>query len=124
MATTSAEQASFHRQQAMMATAIELMLKRQQRRRAEKAKRQERRYWDRPWLQRRQLLGEYDTLMLELAEEDVPGYIHQRMCHECFMELLEMVAPHISKQTTNIMRAPVPPGVCLALTLRYLATGK
>jgi hypothetical protein len=39
-----------------------------------------------------------------------------------FYELLERITPRISKQTTN-WRKPLDPGLKLAVTLRYLATG-
>ena len=82
-----------------------------------------RKFWVRPWLARRHL-GAYSGLMLELANEDVPGYIaFQRMAPELFQELLQLIQPHIQKQTTN-MRKPISPGERLAITLRFLATGK
>ena len=78
--------------------------------------------WVRPWLARRDEFGAYDTLMRELEEEDVPGYISfQRMHPHLFFELLAKVSP--LKQDTP-MRLAIPAAVRLAVTLRYLATGK
>ena len=95
---------------------------RRRRRRREEVKR----LWVRPWLSRRDEFGAYDTLMRELEEEDVPGYISfQRMHPHLFFELLakDKVSPLISKQDTT-MRLAIPAAVRLAVTLRYLATGK
>ena len=86
--------------------------------------RKPRKYWVRPWLLRRELYGQYDTLMHELAAEDVQGYVaFQRVCPELFQELLAKIGPRIEKRTTK-MRQPISPEVRLAITLRYLATGK
>jgi hypothetical protein len=62
--------------------------------------------------------------MIELANEDKPGYIaFQRMAPELFAELLSKVGPLIQRQRT-VMRQPISEGARLAITLRYLATGK
>jgi hypothetical protein len=108
---------------AIQAGLILLLLRSQRRRNKRSRKSVVRSCWVRPWLQRRDLFGAYDTLMVELAEEDVKGYISfQRICPEMFTELLNLIGPSIEKQTTK-MRMPIPPGIRLALTLRYLATG-
>jgi hypothetical protein len=83
-----------------------------------------RRFWVRPWLLRRPALGQYETLMGELAAEDHDGFISfQRVCPEIFRELLEKVAPLIKRQDTK-MRLALDPGLRLAITLRFLATGE
>ena len=88
-----------------------------------KSKRRKRSCWVRPWLHRRYQLGAYDGLMVELANEDVPGYISfQRLAPELFGELLSKVGPLIQRQDTH-MRKAISAGARLALTLRYLATG-
>lgn len=94
-----------------------------QRRRRGIRRRRPRTCWVKPWLQRRHQLGAYDGLMVELANEDVPGYIaFQRLAPELFAELLSMVGPLIQRQDT-IMRQSISAGARLAITLRYLATG-
>jgi hypothetical protein len=104
-------------------TALWLILRRRQKRREKEANKRPRSCWTRPWLMRRAELGVYNQLMVELANEDVPGYVaFQRLAPNLFQELLEKVMPLISKQHTN-MRAPISPGERLAITLRYLATG-
>ena len=105
-----------------------LLLRRRQRRRRQREhmarNRKPRRFWVRPWLLRRELYGQYDTLMQELAAEDIDGYISfQRICPELFQELLSMVGPAIEKKDTT-WRPAIPVTVRLALTLRFLATGK
>ena len=76
-----------------------------------------------PWLQRRFQLGAYDALMVELANEDLDGYISfQRMAPDLFGELLAKVGPLIQKKDT-VMRPSISPGARLAITLRFLATG-
>lgn len=103
-------------------TLVTLALLRKRRRR--KRKIQKRRWWVKPWLLRRELYGQFETLMYELATEDRDGYrAFQRVCPEMFQELLDKVGHIIAKQDTNYRRA-IPPEVRLALTLRFLATGK
>ena len=80
--------------------------------------------WVRPWLQRRHQLGAYDTLMIELANEDVPGYVaFQRLAPDLFAELLSKVGPLIQK-TDTVKREAISPGARLSITLCFLATGK
>ena len=89
-----------------------------------KGRKKKRVCWVRPWLVRRHQLGAYDGLMIELANEDVDGYISfQRMAPELFAELLGKVGPLIQKKDT-VMRSSISPGARLAITLRFLATGK
>lgn len=77
----------------------------------------------RAWLLRRPLFGQYENLMMEMMREDRPAFKNfQRVDVELFQELLEKVTPRISKLSTNI-KDPLEPGLRLAVTLRYLATG-
>lgn len=57
-----------------------------------------RRYWVKPWLTRRHLFGQYETLFQELDQEaagDYLGFI--RMDRNLFAEVLQRVAPRITK---------------------------
>jgi hypothetical protein len=82
-----------------------------------------RKYWSRPWLLRRTMYGQYEHLMQEMAREDKPGFKNfQRVDPELFQELLERVGPRIQHQDT-FMRKALEPGLRLAITLRYIATG-
>jgi hypothetical protein len=105
------------------ALAATLTVKRLQRERVKCSRQMKRRFWVRSWLLRRPLYGQYEHLMAELAREDIQGFKNfQRVDPELFQELLAKVGPHIDRQTTN-MRQPLEPGLRLAITLRYLATG-
>ena len=76
------------------------------------------------WLQRREDLGAYDTLLKELRDEDRSSYLNfLRMSPGIYDSLLAKVSPLIRKEDTNMRRA-ITPGMRLAITLRYLATGK
>jgi hypothetical protein len=61
--------------------------------------------------------------MAELISEDVSGYRNfMRLDPDTFQEILAKVGPKIQKQNTFWRRA-MKPGIKLAITLRYLATG-
>ena len=78
--------------------------------------------WVRPMLARRPTEGAYDNLMRQLEREsqgDFKGFL--RMEPQMFHELVHRVGPHIQKQQTG--RTPLAPGLKLAVTLRFLATG-
>ena len=82
--------------------------------------------WVRYWLsdERRNRFGAYHALMKELEREDpksLKNFI--RMDKTTFVELLEKVSPLIIKKDTT-MRPAISPGEKLALTLRYLASGR
>ena len=48
-------------------------------------KRKKRTVWVKPWLMRRFQLGAYDSLMVELANEDIEGYVaFQRLAPNLF----------------------------------------
>lgn len=80
--------------------------------------------WTRPWLLRRPELGAYDTLISELRAEDESSFLNfLRVSPEIFDDLLNRVTPLIQRQDT-VFRKAIPPGMRLAITLRYLATGK
>lgn len=79
--------------------------------------------WIRKWINRREELGASNTLLRELAAEDVSEYFKfMRMNSLKFEELLELVMPFITKADT-VMRKAIPPKTKLQITLRYLATG-
>lgn len=87
-----------------------------------RVERRQRRWWVRPWLLRRPLYGDYDTLMVELEREhqaDFKKFL--RMEPAMFRELLRRVGPRIERSREG--RQPLSAGLKLAITLRYLATG-
>lgn len=68
--------------------------------RQEEVLRRRRRWWVRPWLMRRPLYGQYETLMVELMREhhgDFTTFL--RMEPQMFHELLQRVGPRIEKHT-------------------------
>lgn len=84
-----------------------------------------RRFWFRPWLgpERRMRFGLYDQLMVELRAEDLNSFCNfMRMPPDMFHEILRRVGPRITKKHTWF-RAPIEPGMKLAITLRHLASG-
>ncbi|XP_069593180.1 uncharacterized protein [Ranitomeya imitator] len=90
--------------------------------RKNRAKRQ-RRMWTKQWLQKRNQLS-HMGLIRELQEnnpQDFRNYL--RMSEDSFRVLLAAVDPYIRRQNTK-MRAAVPVDERLAVTLRFLATGR
>ena len=83
-----------------------------------------RRWWVRPWIQRRLAQGNYRNLLQELREvemeADFKSYL--RMDPQMFDELLDRVSPYLTKMETHL-RTPLEPGLKLAVTVRYLARG-
>jgi len=96
------------------------------RRRRKRGPRKRRQWWVRPWGSgdRRLLFGHFDNLMAELRVEDPYSYFNfLRMSAQMFEELLTRLTPRIQKQDTNWRKAHSP-GLKLAITLRYMATGE
>jgi hypothetical protein len=93
------------------------------RQRGVRRQRRRRRFWVRPWIQRRELFWNYDNLMMELARESQGDFINYMRMDPCmFRELLERIAPRVQKETTHL-RSPLPARMKLAITLRYIASG-
>ncbi|MCM8858028.1 MAG: transposase family protein [Candidatus Thiodiazotropha sp.] len=88
-----------------------------------RGRRRRRRYWVKPWLLRRPLLGQYERLMHELRDEDLPAFRNfVRVEPAMFQELIARLGPRITKNDTWYRKA-LDPGLRLAITLRYLASG-
>lgn len=88
-----------------------------------KLNRKKRRWWIRDWIKRRPSLGASETIMKELAVEDIEMYKNVlRMSEQHFNTLLNKIQPLVSKQTTQLREA-LPVYIKLQITLRYLATG-
>ena len=91
--------------------------------RRERRERNRRRWWIRPWIVNRPLLGQYQRLMRELSDEDRSSFRNfVRMDPPMFDELLQRIGPRIGRQDTNYRKA-LEPGLKLAITLRFMATG-
>ena len=106
----------------VLLVAMALMVRGRRQRRRRRV-RNRKRFWVRPWLLRRPLYGQYEHLMQELYREDVNTFTNfLRVTPEMFMELVERVGPRIEKEDT-LWRKALEPGLRLAITLRYMATG-
>ena len=96
-----------------------MMLQRRRRRRHARP----RKWWVKPWLRRRAVFGQYNQLMEELRLEDPESFRnYMRMDAEVFFSILERVEPYIRKTDTG-WREALSPGLKLAITIRYMATG-
>ena len=88
-----------------------------------KCQRRIRRFWQRNWLERRPLHGQYERLMAELRMEDIASFrSFVRMDPQMFQELCARLGPRI-EGTDTWMRKALSPELKLAITLRHLATG-
>lgn len=87
-------------------------------------KRKKRTKWVRTWIAQRKKLGFCDSLMCELEIED-PIQLQNflRMSQSDFEDILNRIAPKIQRRNTG-MREAIPAKDRLAVTLRFLATGK
>ena len=64
---------------------------------------QQRRWWVKPWLERRRLFGQYHTLFQELEREFDGDYLsYIRMSSNMFAELLLRVGPRITKSHRQV----------------------
>ena len=89
----------------------------------EKEERTPRKIWVKQWRINRERFG-HMPLMRELREnnpEDYRNYL--RMDDKTFQVILNLVRPYITKKDT-IMRTSISAEERLAVTLRYLATGR
>ena len=89
----------------------------------EQKKRRSRKVWMKEWLKNQEQFGAYHQLKKKL-NFDTSSYCNfLRMNASTFEELLGKVAPLFTHQDT-IMPQTIPAGERLALTLRFIATGK
>ena len=89
-----------------------------------KRRRRNRVTWTREWILKRESQGAFHQLLKELQQLDTSSYRNfVRMDAATFEKLLCMIAPMITHKDT-VMREAITPGERLAVTLRFLATGK
>jgi hypothetical protein len=82
-----------------------------------------RRHWVKPWIRRRIEHGAYHNLLRELELEDPSDFrAFLRMEPRMFHEIVARVGPRVTKQDTRYRKA-LSPGLKIAITLRFLATG-
>ncbi|XP_046406063.1 protein ANTAGONIST OF LIKE HETEROCHROMATIN PROTEIN 1-like [Ischnura elegans] len=103
-----------------------LLILRLRRRRERRRMRQAiamRRWWQSPILQRRVEYGFWENLIQEMRNQEPDKFLNfHRMSVIQFDRLLQKVEPHISRR--QVVREPIPAGLKLSLTLRYLASGE
>ena len=83
-------------------------------------KRKRRKEWAKFYLRNRQQYS-HMNLIKDLDDEDFRIYL--RMSSEAFIELLDLVKPHITKSDT-VMRQAVSAEERLVATLKFLASGR
>lgn len=89
-----------------------------------KRKLKPRRWYTRRWIQQREQYGQYDNFLQEVRLNDREAYRYfLRVDPEMFDEMLERITPLIMKKDTNF-RDALRPGLKLAITLRFMATGE
>lgn len=82
-----------------------------------------RKYWMKEWLKKREKFS-HTVLLKEISLSEADDYKNYfRMSEKQFEKILEMVQPFLVRQDT-IMRKCISVHERLALTLRYLATGR
>ena len=90
----------------------------------EKRKPRKRKCWTKKWILRRHSHGVGCTLFKELAVEEPNDFRNwMRLDEASFYDILNRIKPYIQKQNT-VMRESISPQQRLAVTLRYMATGK
>ena len=83
-----------------------------------------RRWYVRPWIVERPLYGHYHQLLANLNDQDPETYrYYLRMDRPLFMDILSRIEHRIRRQDTNF-KMSLEPGLRLAITLRFLATGE
>ena len=89
-----------------------------------KRRKTKRRWWCRPYVADHGARGNFKHL-LQRSRIDDPDTFKEfvRLTPDLFDQVLELIEPQIKKQDTHL-RAAVPPDERLAVTLRFLATGK
>lgn len=87
-----------------------------------RSKKYKKRTWVKTWLLKRKKYTHINLLReLQLEPDDYRNYL--RMPEELYVELLNLVTPHIQKEDT-VMRQSISAHERLSSTLRWLATGR
>ncbi|KAE8277589.1 hypothetical protein D5F01_LYC24428 [Larimichthys crocea] len=80
------------------------------------------RVWVHPFNQQRRQQGDFYHLVAELRLDSQRHYEYFRMSAEQMDELLSLIGPEVTRQSTNY-RAAIEPKQRLAVALRYMASG-
>ncbi|XP_073420788.1 uncharacterized protein [Dendrobates tinctorius] len=119
---------SLHHEQGAVFVVVAALLAEEARRRdeaqtLERRSKRKRRMWTREWLQRR---SEFSHMQLVRQLQDKNPHDFRnflRMSEETFIYLSELISPLIQRRDTR-MRSAIPVDERLAVTLRFLATGR
>ena len=107
----------------LLAAEVSVLARKLQEEQKRQRRRERKRFWARSWSLRRPLYGQYEKLLNELTAEDGTVYKNfLRMDPATFREILARVAPRTEKKDI-LWRKALEPGLKLAITLCYLATG-
>lgn len=87
-----------------------------------KSKKKKQRMWSKKWLLKRNQFS-HINLLAELKLEPGDWFNYLRMDYDTYCTLLNLVAPLIVKQDTQLRKA-ITPHERLTATLRFLATGR
>ncbi|XDV11211.1 hypothetical protein PO909_000212 [Leuciscus waleckii] len=90
--------------------------------RIQRGRRRRKRCWVHPLNQRRRQQGDFYHLVAELRLDSQRHHLYFRMSAEQMDELLSIIGPELTRQSTNY-RAAIEPKQRLAVGLRYLASG-
>ena len=83
-----------------------------------------RRWYRRPWIEQRPDFGHFEKFLPHCRETDPESYKYfVRLDPDLFEEMLARIEHRIKKTHTNLKK-PLEPGLKLAVTLRFLATGE
>lgn len=86
-------------------------------------KKVKKRRWIKKWISKRKKFGHLNLLDYVKKQEPDDYKNYFRMNGEIYDLLLHLVSPYITKENTN-MREAIPATERLAVTLRFLATGR
>lgn len=87
-------------------------------------KRIKRKQWTKHWLRQKNKYTHLNLLAEIKLNNDIEDYENYfRMPAACFENILTLVTPFLTKEDT-VIRTSISPREKLALTLRYLATGR
>lgn len=110
----------------VIAVIVEIVEREEQILKEKKRQRRRRSIWTRKWIleRNRSLRGTINLAHTSLRNED-KEYFRRffRMRIDLFDQLVDVVAPYIQRQDTN-MRECISPKERISLTLRFLATGE
>lgn len=83
-----------------------------------------RRCWVKNWVENRQVHGAYHALMQELVCDDEQSFRNFLRIDISHFNMLKMKVSHLIEKQQTVLREPISGDERLAVTLRFLASGK